>query len=94
MGRQVDRGIERGSRLTIEVPIRNPYLRALDLFDDLEAPEKNRKRWNRELRTEVAHLAIEAFRRGEISRGRLLEVGRSIDFKGDRLLVLAEAACR
>ena len=69
------------------------YLRALDLFDDLEAPEDNRRRWNRELRTEVAHLAIEAYRQGEISRGRLLEVGKSIDFEGDRLFVLAEAAC-
>ena len=68
------------------------YLRALDLLDDLEAPENNRRRWNRELRTEVAHLGIEAYRQGEISRGRLLEVGKPIDFQGDELLVLAEAA--
>lgn len=69
------------------------YLRALDLFEDLEVPENNRRRWNRELRAEVAHLGIEAYRQGEISRGRLLEVGKSIDFEGDELLVLAEAAC-
>lgn len=67
------------------------YLQALNLFDDLEEPE-DRKHWNRELRTEVAHLAIEAYRQEEISKGRLLEIGRSIEFEGDSLLVLAEAA--
>ena len=70
------------------------YLRAPDLYDDLEAPEDNPRRWNRELRTEVAYLGIEAYRQGEISRGRLLEVARAIDFAGDDLLVLAEAARR
>ena len=70
------------------------YLRALDFLEDLEEPEDNPRRWNRELRAEVAHLAIEAYRQGEISRGRLLEVGKSIEFEGDGLLVLAEAAAR
>lgn len=69
------------------------YLRALDLFDDLEATDEP-NHWNRELRSEVAHLAIEAYRQGEISRGKLLEIGQSIEFKGDQLLVLAEAARR
>ena len=70
------------------------YLRALDFLEDLEAPEKNPRRWNRELRAEVAYLGIEAYRQGEISRGRLLEVGKSIEFEGDDLLLLAEAASR
>ena len=70
------------------------YLRALDFLEDLEAPEDNPRRWNRELRAEVAYLGIEAYRQGEISRGRLLEVGKSIEFEGDDLLVLAEAASR
>jgi Zn-dependent peptidase ImmA (M78 family)/transcriptional regulator with XRE-family HTH domain len=68
------------------------YLNALDLLDDLEAPLA-RPYWDRELRSEIANLAIEAFRREEISRGRLLELGRSLNFEGDRLLRLAEAAC-
>ena len=42
----------------------------------------------------LAYLGIEAYRQGEISRGRLLEVGKSIEFEGDDLLVLAEAASR
>ena len=67
------------------------YLQALDLIDDLEAHEA-RPYWDRELRREVAHLAIEAYRQEEISRGRLLEIGKSIAFRGERLLVLAEAA--
>lgn len=68
------------------------YLKALNLFDDLEKQE-DRRYWDRELRSEIANLAIEAFRREEISRGRLLELGRSLNFEGDRLLTLAEAAC-
>ena len=67
------------------------YLKALDLFDDLEEQEA-RQYWDRELRSEVAHLAIEAFRQEEISRGRLLEVSKSLGIGGERLLVLAEAA--
>ena len=68
------------------------YLKALDLLDDLEMPE-DRRYWDRELRSEIANLAIEAFRREEISRGRLLELGRSLNFEGDQLLIFAEAAC-
>lgn len=69
------------------------YLQALGLLEDLEEPD-DRKHWDRELRSEVAHLAIEAYRQGEISRGKLLEIGQSIQFEGDQLFVLAEAASR
>ena len=68
------------------------FLKALDLFDDLDEPEE-RQFWDRELRGEIAHLAIEAFRQEVISRGRLLELSKSLSIGGDRLLVLAEAAC-
>jgi len=68
------------------------YLRELDLFADLEESEE-RKYWNRELRNEIAHLAIEAYRREQISRGRILELAGSLGLSGEKLLELAEAAC-
>lgn len=45
------------------------------------------------LRDEIAHLAIEAYRREIISRGRLLELGVSLEIQGETLLDLAEGAC-
>ena len=67
------------------------YLQALNLLDDLEKPEV-KTHWDCELRSEIAHLAIEAFRQEEISRGRVLEISKSLGIDGERLLVLAEAA--
>jgi len=67
------------------------YLSALDLFDDLEEPV-GCMRGTRDLRSRVAHLALEAYRLEEISRGRLLDVSRTIGVDGRKLLELAEAA--
>lgn len=64
-------------------------LRALELFDELEAPMEAR-RGSRELRNQVALLAFDAFQAGEISRGRLLDLGRLIGIDGRKLLQLAE----
>ena len=66
-------------------------LRELSMFRDVEEPEARQYR-DRELRIEIAHLAIEAYRREEISRGRVLELGRTLNMQGDVLLRLAEAA--
>ena len=66
-------------------------LRELGMFGDIEEPEARQYR-DRELRIEIAHLAIEAYRREKISRGRVLELGRTLDMQGDILLRLAEAA--
>ncbi len=68
------------------------YLKALDMFGDVGEPEQ-RQYWDRELRSEIAHLAIEAYRREEISRGRVLELGGALGIDGDVLLRLAEAVC-
>ena len=56
--------------------------------EELEAPEYR----DRELRSGIAHLAIEAVRREEISRGRVLELSKILGMKADILLRLAEAA--
>ena len=65
------------------------YLSLLDWTSELEAKDP---RPDRELKSQVADLAIEAFRREEISRGRLLELSKSLGVSGARLLRLAEAA--
>ena len=66
------------------------YLKALDMFGDVGEREQ-RRYWDRELRGEIAHLAIEACRREEISRGRVLELSGTLGIDGDILLRLAEA---
>ncbi len=45
-----------------------------------------------ELRNQLAHLAIEAYRREEVSQGRLREIGRKLRLPAAELLELAEAA--
>ena len=68
-------------------------LRELSMFGDVEETEARRCR-DRELRMEIAHLAIEAYRREGISRGRVLELSKTLGMEGDVLLRLAEAARR
>ena len=46
---------------------------------------------NRELKAQIAHLAIEAFQREEISRGRLLDLSKLLELSGKDLLQLAES---
>ena len=67
------------------------YLNILGMLDELEEPEQ-RRYWDRELRSEIAHLAIEAYRREEISRGRLLDLSKALEIDGDAFLSLARAA--
>ena len=67
------------------------YLKLLGMLDELEAPEQ-RGHWDRELRNEIAHLAIEAYRREEISRGRILDLSKILEISSDALLSLAQAA--
>jgi Zn-dependent peptidase ImmA (M78 family)/transcriptional regulator with XRE-family HTH domain len=45
-----------------------------------------------ELRSQLIHLAVEAYRREEISQGRLREIGRKVGLRATELLELAEAA--
>ena len=67
------------------------YLVELDMFDDLDGHEEQ-KRSDRSLRSEITNLAIEAYRREEVSRGRLLDLASSLSISGQVLLGLAEAA--
>ncbi len=65
------------------------YLCILQL-QDVETPS-DRISQNRELKAQIAHLAIDAFQREEISRGRLLELSKLLELSGRGLLQLAES---
>ena len=67
------------------------YLEVIDMIDDLEGKEK-KPLTDRELRSQIVRLAIEAYRREEISRGRLLDVGKALGMSGAKLIALGEAA--
>jgi len=67
------------------------FLESLNLFNDLEGKD-DKSLIERELRSQVARLAIEAFRREEISRGRLLDLGKLLGIPGAKLVAWAEAA--
>lgn len=45
-----------------------------------------------ELRNELTRLALEAFRQGEISRGRIAEISRKLTINPEEMIELAEAA--
>jgi Zn-dependent peptidase ImmA (M78 family) len=64
------------------------YLRLLKLEDG----EEEESMPARELVSEVVHLAMEAFRRGEISRGKLQELSSLLGIPAQELLRLAEEA--
>lgn len=72
----------------------NRYLRLLEFKQAIDAPEEKagHDAANKELRSQVAYLAIEAFRREEISRGKLLEVSKALGIQGKELLALAQGA--
>ena len=68
------------------------YLRVLGVREEQNEAvraEDSRIR-NRELRIEIANLAVEAYRREEISRGRLLELSKLLGTDGRKLLDIGE----
>jgi hypothetical protein len=46
---------------------------------------------HRSLKSHIVHKAVEAYRRSEISRGRLLDLANTLNIPGNKLLSLAEA---
>lgn len=70
----------------------NDFRKMVALWEELEQGALRSPTRDRELVTQVAHLAIEAYRRGEISRGRLLELAETLSVNGRQLLELAQAA--
>jgi Zn-dependent peptidase ImmA (M78 family)/transcriptional regulator with XRE-family HTH domain len=66
------------------------YLQMLGLLGDLDEREEA-ARSPRELRNQLAHLCLEAYRREEISRGKVLDLAKLLGISGRQLLELAEA---
>jgi Zn-dependent peptidase ImmA (M78 family)/transcriptional regulator with XRE-family HTH domain len=84
-------GKNEGEHLRGQSELGNRYLAVIGCLDEVEGAESDKHR-ERELVATVAHLATEAFRREEISRGRLLEIAKKLNLPGRQLLELAEAA--
>ena len=79
--------------LLSQVDLANNFRQMLDtlaLFDETNSSKHNKP--VRELTAQITHLAIEAFRREEISRGKLLELAALIGCSGKSLLEFATAA--
>jgi Zn-dependent peptidase ImmA (M78 family)/transcriptional regulator with XRE-family HTH domain len=72
--------------LLAKSPLANRYRRLLRVQNGETESEDNL-----ELRSQVLGLAMEAFRREEISRGRLLEIGKQLDIPSDTLIDLVQA---
>jgi hypothetical protein len=66
------------------------YIRLLGFVDLLEEAQPVEER-DQELRSQLMRLSVEAFRQGEIFRGRLLEISAKLGVEGAELLELAEA---
>ena len=66
------------------------FLDLLQVLVDLEGHD-NRKP-DREIVSQVLHLALEAFRQEEISKGKLCDLSKLLDFPAVDLVMLAEAA--
>ena len=84
------RGSE-SSKLLSQEDIGHEFLSELGMRDDLEE-SKSRQTNDLSLRREIASLAIEAYRREEISRGRILELATDLGMSGETVLRLADAA--
>ena len=66
-----------------------PFLDMLKMRQDLEGKD-DRQTLDRELLREVVNLAIEAYGRGEISKGKLLDIGSILKDPSKELLKFAE----
>lgn len=74
---------QKALKLTVEQLLKMPA-------DDFRPPPDGEETG---LRSQIVRLAVEAFRRGEISQGRLRDLASNLDVRADALIELAEAAC-
>jgi Zn-dependent peptidase ImmA (M78 family)/transcriptional regulator with XRE-family HTH domain len=75
--------------LLAKAPLGRRYIEllgAMQMGDDSGMPAESSE--GPELRSQILHLAMEAFRREEISQGRLLEIGRKLGIDSKALLDL------
>lgn len=69
-------------------------LRAMDDFDDCDEEEESHpeRKPDRELISQIVRLAIEAYRREEVSQGWLRDLSDKLEMQAEELVELAEAA--
>ena len=60
------------------------------MLEDLEGHDQRKP--DREIVSQVVHLALEAYRREEISQGKLRDLSKLLNFSAKALVMLAEAA--
>ena len=65
------------------------YLELLHVLDDLEGHDQRKP--DREIVSQVVHLALEAYRQEEISQGKLRDLSKLLGCSAKKLLTLAEA---
>ena len=69
------------------------YIKLLGFLDILDEGEEEREPVTEvELRNQLTRLSLEAYRQGEISRGRIAEISRKLDINPVEMIELAEAA--
>ena len=71
-------------------PFGRDYLRLLEMLDDLEGREESKP--DREIVSQVLHLALEGYRSEEISQGKLRELSVLLAIPAHEILALADAA--
>jgi hypothetical protein len=64
---------------------------ALELLDDETGNKKPKKR-DHKLESQIIALAVEAYRREEISKGKLRDLSKLLELPAKDLIALAEAA--
>lgn len=82
---------QNSEKLIEKYPNGKTFLKTLHLLSDLE-DKQSKNIDERDLINEIAYISIEAFRRHEISRGRIVEIGELLGIGGNHLHELALAA--
>ena len=82
--------LEQAQTLLDQTAEANQYQRTVRAFSDVEN-SADEAHWDRELDWQILSLVLEAWWRGEISQGRLLEVGRLLDIADETMLDLADS---
>lgn len=82
------------TNLLAKSDVASKLLRSLDEFDcdDDETKSERESKPDRELIGQIVWLAVEAYRREEVSQGWLRDLSEKLDISADNLVELAEAA--
>jgi len=80
--------------LQAKAPLGRQYVELLGVIRTPEDVDPSTSAEDPELKSQILNLGVEAFRREEISQGRLKEVARKLGVNGERLLEILDAERR